>query len=105
MIPKGSNPVNRILRIFGAAGFIVAGILDLVWFLKNTGRLGPPDPGFSRSFEKITLILWPSSILLMATDGASTLVTVIGVSISLILNGLIYMAMGYLVLKLVRAFN
>ncbi len=97
--------MNRIMKISCATGIIVAGMLDLVWFLNNTGRLGLPNPGSARLFEKITLILWPSSILLMATEGASTLVSVIIVSISLILNGLFYLLIGYLVLRLAQAFN
>jgi hypothetical protein len=97
--------MNRIMKISWATGFIVAGMLDLFWYLSNAGIVRQPDPESVRFLEKITLIVWPSSIMLMATEGATTVVSVIAVSISLILNGLFYVVIGYLAVKLVRAFN
>ena len=94
--------MRRLLMLLGVSGVLVAGLLDSFWYLYNGGKLGPPSPAFARSFENITLAVWPSSIMMMATEGATTRLLVTAVSISLLLNGLFYMAIGYIAVKLFR---
>jgi hypothetical protein len=94
--------MSRLLKLLGLSGILVAGLLYSFWYLYDAGKLGPRNPALSRSLQHITLMLWPSSIMMTATEGATTRLLVTAVGISLVLNGLIYMAIGYIAVKLLR---
>jgi hypothetical protein len=74
-----------------ATGSAVATVLAVIWRLVNTGRI-PISVSGMMLFSKVTLCLWPSSLMLMEMDPlapmdfgrASFYLT------SIFLNGLLY---------------
>lgn len=92
--------MSRLLKFLGLLGILVAGSLSFFWYLYNAGKLGLPNPALSISLQHITLLLWPSSIMMTATEGATTRLLVTAVAISILLNGLIYIVIGWIAGKL-----
>ncbi len=91
--------MNRTLKGFWIAGFFVGALFYLCWHLQNGGKLGYSDPDSLLVWQNITMLLWPSSLMLMALTRENSLLTWIVVPISLCLNGFIYMGGGYIVLR------
>jgi hypothetical protein len=94
--------MRRFLKLCWLGGFSTGGMLYLAWYLINSGSMGRIAPNSLLSFQTVTLILWPPSIMLMALSGNHPLTTLVVVSISLSVNGLIYMGVGYTLGKILR---
>jgi hypothetical protein len=73
---------------------IVLGLLmPIFWFLAQW--LFPQAPNFLYPLERLTRVLWPSSIWLMATDGGEGAVSSYAVIlVSVTANVLLYVAVG-----------
>jgi len=93
--------MNRFLK-FWLAGFVVGGLLYCFWYLHNSGKIPGLGPGPVLFFEDLTYLLWPSSIMLMSLSGQHPLSTLAIVSISLSVNGFIYMGVAYILGKVFR---
>jgi hypothetical protein len=91
--------MRRLLERFWLVGFAVGGLLYCFWYISNSGKI-PLDPGTLLFLQTATFILWPSSIMLMGLTGQHPLTTLAIVSISLSINSLIYMLIGYVLRKL-----
>jgi hypothetical protein len=88
------------LKLFWLFGFLVGTALYCFWHLHNRGELAFSDPDTLLVLQNFTLLLWPSSLMLMSVSGEHPLSTFIIVAISLCSNGFIYLGFGYLVSKL-----
>jgi hypothetical protein len=91
----------RRLFKFWLAGF-VGGMLCCFWYLLNGGRISLELDSLI-VLQNFTFVLWPSSLLLMSLSGQHPLNTLAITSISLFLNGFIYMGIGYFLGKVFRA--
>ncbi|MGA2743828.1 MAG: hypothetical protein ABSE44_03945 [Candidatus Sulfotelmatobacter sp.] len=94
--------MKRSLK-FWLAGFAVGGVLYCFWHLHNSGKIPSLSTGPLLFFEDFTYVLWPSSIILMSLSGQHPLNTLAIVSITLSINGFIYMGVGYVLSKIFRA--
>jgi hypothetical protein len=94
--------MKRSLK-FWLAGFVVGGVLYCFWHLHNGGKIPGLSPGPLLFLEDFTCVLWPSSIILMSVSGQHPLNTLAIVSISLSMNGFIYLGVGYILGKIFRA--
>jgi len=83
------------------AGFAVGSVLSCFWYLHNSGQI-PLSPDLLLFLEDLTYLLWPSSLMLMSLSGQHPLSTLAITSISLSLNGLIYMGIGHIFNKVFR---
>lgn len=90
--------MRRLLERFWLVGFAVGGLLYCFWYMNNSGKI-LLDPGALLFLQTATFILWPSSIMLMSLSGHHPLTTLAIVSISLSVNSLIYMVVGYVLRK------
>jgi hypothetical protein len=93
--------MRRLLERFWLVGFAVGGLLCCFWYMHNNGKI-PLDPGALLFIQTVTFILWPPSIMLMALSGQHPMATLVIVSISLSVNGFIYMGAGYILGKIFR---
>jgi hypothetical protein len=87
--------VNRTLRHWWCAGFFVAWDLYSFWWFFNRGTFGQFAPDVPGMFQGVTIGLWPSCVVLAPLSGNFPLVTAIAVAVSLVLNGFIYVGIGY----------
>ncbi len=94
--------MSRFVKLAGVMGLSIALLLSIVWRIHNSGKgllFGPPT---ARMMEKITLFFWPSSFMLMATDGSGALVDLLATVLTLLLNALLYMLVAYIISEIYR---
>jgi hypothetical protein len=84
--------LNRFLK-FWLAGFAVGGALCCFWYLSNSGKI-VLSPDALLFLEPFTYVLWPSSLMLMSLSGQHPISTIVIESISLSINGFIYVGIG-----------
>lgn len=84
-------------------GSAVATVLVVIWRLVNTGTIPLSVPG-RVLFSKVTLCVWPSSLMLMETDPSAPLDfgRVAFYFTAIFLNGLLYAVIVAAVRKLPR---
>jgi hypothetical protein len=95
--------MSRFVKLAGVLGLSIAFLLSIVWRIHNGGKLLQFGPPMARMLEKITVLFWPPSLLLMATDNSSWFVALFATLLSLLLNALLYMLVAYLGSKVYRA--
>ena len=93
--------LKRSLK-FWLAGFAVGGALCCFWYLHNSGQI-LLSPDALLFLEPFTYVLWPSSLMLMSLSGQHPISTIVIESISLSINGFIYMGVGYILEKIFRS--
>ena len=88
--------------MFALAGFLVSTIFAAVWLFVHAH---PTLINLSeRDFlQKLTLILWPSSILLMLTEGGGVVRAHVVLAVAMLCNVLLYGLVGLLVSWLRKA--
>lgn len=89
--------MSRSLK-FWLTGFAVGGALWCLWYLHDSGKI-PLSPDALLFLEPFTYVLWPSSLMLMSLSGQNPISTLVIVSISLVINGFVYMGGGYILGK------
>jgi len=95
--------LKRELKILWVVGFSIGAALEIGWYFYNKGKLGGRDPDFAYYFQNLTLIFWPSSIMMMATETATRLFTWGVVMVSLAINGFNYSRIDAVLLAVYRA--
>jgi hypothetical protein len=94
--------VIRFVRNCGAVGLLVPVVLYPLWQSVNNGT----DLQSKVTFEHIVLILWPSSIFLMALEGSGGgIFAAIIVLLSLVVNAVVYGCFGLLLWGIRRAWK
>lgn len=88
--------MSRFVKVAGVLGFSIALLLSIVWRIHNGSKLLPFSQSTARVMEKITLLFWPSSFMLMATDRSGVVVDLVATVLSLLLNTLLYMFVAYI---------
>ncbi|HZS27554.1 MAG TPA: hypothetical protein VFB76_10010, partial [Candidatus Angelobacter sp.] len=78
------------------------GAFCFYWHLNNAGKVGPMGLDANLILQNLTLVLWPSSLMLFSLTGQHLWSTIIIESISVITNGFIYMGVGSVFIKLLR---
>jgi hypothetical protein len=91
--------VNRTLRYWWCAGFFIAWNLYCFWWFYRRGTFGQFADDLQGMYEGLTLALWPSQILLASLKGQSPRLAVVLIAASLVLNGFIYVGIGYVLAK------
>ncbi len=94
--------MSRFVKLAGVLGLSIALLLNIVWRIHNGSKLLTFSPPTARMMEKITLFFWPSSFMLMATDGSGALVDLLATVLTLLLNALLYMLVAYIISKIYR---
>jgi hypothetical protein len=94
--------VKRFVRNCGAVGLLVPVVLYPLWQSVNSGT----DLQSKVTFEHIVVVLWPSSIFLMALQGSgSGISTGIVVILSLVVNAVVYGCFGLLLWGIGKAWK
>lgn len=91
---------KRCLK-YWLAGFTVGGLLCCVWHLLNSGQISL-SPGSFLFLEDFTYLLWPSSLMLIPLSSRNPISIIVIESISLVTNGVIYLGVGYIFVKILR---
>ncbi len=91
--------MNRALRYWWSAGFFIAWILYSFWWFYRRGTFGQFAGDVRGMYEGLRLALWPSQILLAPLKGQSPRLAVVLIAASLVLNGFIYVGIGYVLAK------
>jgi hypothetical protein len=95
-----NTTLKRFLK-FWLAGFAVGVALCCFWYLNNSGKI-VLSPDALLFIEPFTYILWLSSLMLMSLSGQHPISTIVIESISLSINGFIYMGVGYIIGEIFR---
>ena len=90
--------MNRALRYWWSAGFFIAWILYSFWWFYRRGTFGQfaGDVRYVRRIEACALAL---TNLARAPQGQSPRLAVVLIAASLVLNGFIYVGIGYVLAK------
>lgn len=91
--------MSRTLKYWWCAGFFVAWDLYCFWWFYDRGTFGQFARDVKGLYEGLTLALWPSQVLLAPLTGQSPRLAAIVVATSLVLNGFIYVGIGYVLMK------
>ena len=92
----------RVGIAFATVGFTVPLLLTFVGYLSRTWSWWT-TPSTRDLFERILLVLWPSAIILMATENFSRSESVVAFLVSMALNAAMYASIGVLGAFLIRA--
>lgn len=95
--------MSRFVKLAGVFGLSIALLLSIAWWIHNSGQALQFGPTIGRELEKITILLWPSSILLMATDNSSLLLSLFASLLAILLNALLYILVAYVAAKVYHA--
>ncbi|HEY6944367.1 MAG TPA: hypothetical protein VI431_04445 [Candidatus Acidoferrum sp.] len=95
--------MSRFVKLAGLFGLSIALLLSTTWWIHNSGKALQFGPTTSRGLAKITMLLWPSSIFLMATENSSVLFSLFVSLLAVLLNALLYMLVAYVVGKVYHA--
>lgn len=80
--------LRRVAALSAVLAVIVPGLVEVIF------HIIPFDLDRQIVLEKVALILWPSSIVLIGFDNARGFVAVEGLAISIGINVLLYVAIG-----------
>src|SRR5258707_3073231 len=94
--------MKRPLRLFWLIVFVVGGALWFYWGKHNAGKVGPSGLDANIALQNLSLVLWPSSLMLLPLTGQHLWTTIIVESMSVIANGFIYMGVGSVFIRLFR---
>lgn len=94
--------MKRTLRLFWFIGFLIGFALCFYWHLNSAGKVGPAGLDANLVLQNLTLVLWPTSLMLFSLTGRHPWSTIVIESISVIANGFIYMGVGSVFIKLLR---
>jgi hypothetical protein len=95
-----NTTLKRFLK-FWLAGFSVGGALCCFWYLHNSGKIVLRTDSLL-FLEPFTYVLWPSSLMLMSLSSQHPISTIGIESISLSINGFIYMGVGNILSEIFR---
>lgn len=89
-----------LAKLFGI-GVLVGGVIESIWIAISHGALGHPSPHLGYLLQTLILILWPTSIFMMAVGpGTGTFGSLAILGLSLFFNGFLYTIIGYVIIKL-----
>ena len=93
----------RALKLLWLVGFSVGGILCFFWHLNNSGKIGPFTLDTNIAFQKLTSLLWPSSLMLLGITHSHPWSTLLIIeTTSIVVNGFIYMGVAFVLVHLFR---
>jgi len=84
--------------ILWCSGAIISGALCVFWHLHNSGTVSF-DTSVLMILEPATYVLWPTSLMLMSLSGQHPSSTFAIEAISVVMNGFIYLGVGYILGK------
>ena len=87
------------LKLLWLVGFSVAGILCIFWHLNNSGTIGPFTLDANTAFQNLTILLWSSSLMLLGISHSHLWIIE---TTSIVVNGLIYIGVGFALVNLFR---
>lgn len=82
----------RVIVYFGAAGFLIAVALGAVWYFINSRSF---DPNLVLRLQDFTLVVWPSSIMLMGVQHPGWAVSTTAIVMSAAANAFLYGLLGF----------